>query len=216
MKLEVQMNIILTGIQGSGKGTQAKALSGILNLKHISTGDVLRKHIAEKTEFGLAYEVEYNKGNLAPDSIVFDIINYETTHLDGKTGYILDGFPRTQIQAEWVMENLDIDHIIELAVPRERAMQWALGRGRSDDTEDAINTRFNTYETVTKPAVAYLGVDSVIDGTASETEVTTNILDYLNKGLPLSLKRLVMVGSNWGFLMITITFVIWLIVGWLK
>lgn len=205
------MNIILTGIQGSGKGTQAKALSSIMNLKHISTGDVLRKHISEKTEFGLAYEAEYNKGNLAPDSIIFDIINYETTNLDGRAGYILDGFPRTQIQAEWVMENLDIDHIIELAVPRDRAMQWALGRGRSDDTVDAINARFNTYETVTKPAIDYLTVDKVIDGTVSENDVTTSILNYLNSDQP-SFERLVLVGSNWGFLMIAITFVIWLVV----
>lgn len=210
------MNIILTGIQGSGKGTQAKALSSIMNLKHISTGDVLRKHISEKTEFGLAYENEYNKGNLAPDSIIFDIINYETTNLDGRVGYILDGFPRTQLQAEWVMENLEIDHIIELSVPRDKAMSWALNRGRSDDTEDAINARFNTYETVTKPAIDYLTVDKIIDGTVSEADVTRSILDYLNSDPPPSLERLFTVGANWGFLMITITFIIWLIVGWIK
>ena len=153
-------------------------------LKHISTGDALRKHIADKTEFGIAYEAAYNKGGMAPDDIIFDIIKYETTNLDGYSGYILDGFPRNHTQCAWVYENLNVNFIIELDVPKDQAIAWAMSRGRSDDTVDALNKRINTYLTETKPAINALGnnyaITFIIDGTLGIDVVHTNILSELS------------------------------------
>ena len=151
------MNILIVGIQGSGKGTQSEFLSTYYNLKHISTGDVLRKHIADKTSFGLKYEEEYAKGSLAPDSILFDIVKYETSNLEGKSGYILDGFPRNLPQAEWIVHNLVIDRIIYLVSDNLPTMiSRILARGRIDDNIDAINRRFATFLAETVPTINHI------------------------------------------------------------
>lgn len=182
--IEVHMNIILTGMQGSGKGTQAAMLTKAFTLKHISTGDVLRKHITNKTEFGIAYEAAYNKGGMAPDNIIFDIIKYETTNLDGYNGYILDGFPRNHNQCVWVYDNLDVDFIVRLDVPRDQAIAWAMSRGRSDDTMDALNNRINTYLSETKPAIDGLcnnyAISFNVDGTHDIDSVHNTILSELS------------------------------------
>lgn len=157
------MNIIIAGIQGSGKGTQSALLAETFNLKHISTGDVLRRHIADKTEFGIRYEEENAEGNLAPDEILFEIIQEEITTLDGKAGYILDGFPRTQAQADWATEILDIDYVILLDIPEAVSLARLGRRGRVDDTSSAINNRIATYKEQTLPAVRSMGVDIEID-----------------------------------------------------
>ena len=153
------MNIIIAGIQGSGKGTQSALLAETFNLKHISTGDVLRRHITDKTEFGIKYEEENAKGNLAPDEILFDIVEYETKNLDGKSGYILDGFPRTQAQADWTTETLDVDYVILLDIPEQVATERLKRRGRVDDTVEAITNRIATYKAQTLPAIDSLGID---------------------------------------------------------
>ena len=151
------MNILIVGIQGSGKGTQSEFLSTYYNLKHISTGDVLRQHIADKTPFGLKYEEEYAKGGLAPDSVLFDIVEYETSNLSGKSGYILDGFPRNIAQAEWIVHNLVIDKIIYLVSDNLSTMSSRiLSRGRLDDNYSAINRRFTTFLAETVPAINHV------------------------------------------------------------
>lgn len=178
------MNILLYGMQGSGKGTQATKLTNRFNLKHISTGDALRKHITEQTDLGIAYETEYNKGGLAPDNIIFDIIKHETETLDGFSGYILDGFLRNHKQCVWVYDNLNVDFIIELDVPKDTAINWALSRGRTDDTANALEKRIDTYLTETKPAICTLranyAISFTIDGTDDIDTVHDNILSELS------------------------------------
>ena len=97
------MQLILFGSPGVGKGTQAKIISSKLNIPHISTGDILRQAAAEQTELGKKAKEIMNKGELVPDDIMIGIIKDRLKKKDCKYGFILDGFPRTTVQAE----NLD-------------------------------------------------------------------------------------------------------------
>lgn len=93
------MRIILFGAPGVGKGTQAKILSSKLNAPHISTGDILRQAVKAKTELGMKAQSIMNRGDLVPDDIMIGIIKERLNQHDCKDGFILDGFPRTEIQA---------------------------------------------------------------------------------------------------------------------
>lgn len=111
------MNIVFLGAPGSGKGTQASMLSTELAIPHISTGDLFRSEINNKTETGLKVKSYIDSGNLVPDSVVIDIIKLRISLDDCKQGFILDGFPRTIEQAEMLSEMmLDIKDKINLVV----------------------------------------------------------------------------------------------------
>jgi len=96
------MKLVILGIQGSGKGTQSLKLAKKYGMVHICVGDLLREHIEKKTKIGLEYEEDYKKGKFASDDVIFkmldDVLHKKST---SKTGYILDGFPRTPSQFEW-------------------------------------------------------------------------------------------------------------------
>ena len=94
------MQLILFGSPGVGKGTQAKIISSKLNIPHISTGDILRQAVSEQTELGKKAKEIMNKGELVPDNIMIGIIKDRLKKPDCKNGFILDGFPRTTVQAE--------------------------------------------------------------------------------------------------------------------
>lgn len=105
------MRIILFGAPGVGKGTQAKILSSKLNVPHISTGDILRQSVKDQTELGKKAQVIMNRGDLVPDDIMIGIIKERLNKPDSKEGFILDGFPRTEIQAvalDKLFKELDI------------------------------------------------------------------------------------------------------------
>lgn len=93
------MNILLFGPPGAGKGTQAKKLSVKYNIPHISTGDILRKNVNDRTELGILAKEYMNKGELVPDKILFKLIENRINEEDCKEGYLLDGYPRTMPQA---------------------------------------------------------------------------------------------------------------------
>ena len=94
------MRLILFGSPGVGKGTQAKILSEKLQIPHISTGDILRQSVKDQTDAGKKAELIMNRGELVPDDVMIDIIKDRLNKPDSKKGFILDGFPRTKIQAE--------------------------------------------------------------------------------------------------------------------
>lgn len=94
------MQLLLFGAPGVGKGTQAKLLSSKFNIPHISTGDILRQAVNEQTELGKKAQEIMNRGDLVPDDIMIGIIKYRLSKSDCNNGYILDGFPRTDQQAE--------------------------------------------------------------------------------------------------------------------
>ena len=105
------MRLILFGAPGGGKGTQAKILSTTLNIPHISTGDILRQAVKDQSEMGKKAEEIMNRGDLVPDDIMIGIIKERLSKPDSQNGFILDGFPRTEIQAvalDKLLEELDI------------------------------------------------------------------------------------------------------------
>ena len=105
------MRLILFGGPGVGKGTQAKILSTKLNIPHISTGDILRQAVKDQSEMGIKAAEIMNRGDLVPDDIMIGIIKERLSKPDSQTGFILDGFPRTEIQAvalDKLLEELDI------------------------------------------------------------------------------------------------------------
>lgn len=101
------MDVILFGPPGAGKGTQASAICEALSIPHISTGDIFRKHLKEGTDLGELAKTYMNKGQLVPDSVVCDIVASRLVESDCSGGALLDGFPRTVVQAEMLSSWLD-------------------------------------------------------------------------------------------------------------
>ncbi len=127
------MNLILLGAPGSGKGTQAKKIAEKYNIPQISTGDILRKAVKDKTSLGLRANEYMNKGLLVPDTVVVDIIKERIEEEDCKYGFILDGFPRTLSQAEVLNSILEIkrkkiDAVISLEVDDSSLVKRLSGR----------------------------------------------------------------------------------------
>ena len=127
------MNIIMLGAQGTGKGTVAGLISEQTGLPQISTGDIFRKNISEKTPLGVEADKYISKGNLVPDDITVPMVEDRLTWDDAKNGVILDGFPRTIEQAEKLDEILSglgekIDLVINLVTPKEEIIDRMLTR----------------------------------------------------------------------------------------
>ncbi|MFO7896116.1 MAG: nucleoside monophosphate kinase [Candidatus Cloacimonadales bacterium] len=106
------MNIVLIGVQGSGKGTQAKLLSQALGLPHISSGELFRHHIEAKTKLGIIADSYINRGYLVADQYVYEMVNTELQK--HSQGFILDGFPRTVPQEKYLLANYQIDYVFWL------------------------------------------------------------------------------------------------------
>ena len=123
------MNLILLGAPGAGKGTQAEVISEKLGIPQISTGNILREAVKNGTECGLKAKGYMESGALVPDEVVIGILKDRITEDDCKSGYILDGFPRTVPQAE-ALENMGIiiDKVIEIFVPDETIQGRISGR----------------------------------------------------------------------------------------
>ena len=127
------MRLILLGPPGAGKGTQAKLLAQKFNIQQISTGDILRQAVKNKTEMGLKAKSYMDQGKLVPDSVVIGIIKDRLDNPDCSTGFILDGFPRTIQQAEALslalkQMEMDIDHLIDFEVDFDNLVQRLTGR----------------------------------------------------------------------------------------
>ena len=127
------MNIIMLGAQGTGKGTVAGVISEQTGLPQISTGDIFRKNISEKTPLGVEADKYISKGNLVPDDITVPMVEDRLTWDDAKNGVILDGFPRTIEQAEKLDKILakkgeKIDLVINLVTPKEEIIDRMLTR----------------------------------------------------------------------------------------
>jgi adenylate kinase len=160
----VALNLLLLGPQGSGKGTQAKRINAEYGLPHVATGDMLRDHIARRTELGRRVQPIYDRGDLVPDDLMMELIRDRLSRGDTLPGFILDGFPRTMEQAEALDDLLaEIDReltlVLELQVPdsvsRERLLKRAREEGRADDTPEAIDKRLALYHEKTEPLVSY-------------------------------------------------------------
>jgi adenylate kinase len=150
------LNLILFGPPGSGKGTQAEKLITHFDLKHISTGDLLRSELKAETPLGLEAKKFIDKGELVPDEVVVGMISNQLEVNAGKVkGFIFDGFPRTKPQAEALdkllqFKNTEIKAVLALDVSEEEVVSRILNRGktsgRSDDNNpEIIKNRFLVY-----------------------------------------------------------------------
>jgi len=159
---------IIFGPPGVGKGTQSKLLAEKFSLKHISTGDLLRKEIQEGSEIGKMAREIIERGELVGDDIIFGMLRKEFKNTDKKTytGFILDGFPRTIKQAETLKEMLaemgdgKLDAVISLEaddeIIKERIMKRAIIEGRQDDaSHEVVSERIKTYHLKTKPIISF-------------------------------------------------------------
>jgi len=159
------LNLILFGPPGSGKGTQSEKLIQKYGLKHLSTGDLLRSEIAQKTELGLEAKTLMDKGQLVPDQVVIGMIRSALESNPDAKGFLFDGFPRTSAQAEALdklleMKGTSINMMLSMEVGEEELISRLLKRGatsgRSDDNnEGVIRARIAEYHNKTSAVADY-------------------------------------------------------------
>lgn len=184
---------ILFGPPGAGKGTQAKALAQKYNLRHVSTGDLLRKEIAAGTELGLKAKSLIEKGCLVPDEVVEGMIESEFNSACGIDGFLLDGFPRTIAQAEALDAILakggkSVTAVLSIMIPDEMVISRISGRaaleGRADDADiETIKNRIATYHKQTEPEIEYYrnaGKYHEVDGTGTIEEVRDRLFAVID------------------------------------
>jgi len=149
------MRIILLGPPGAGKGTQAKDLVNKYGIPQISTGDILRKNLAEKTPLGLEAKKFMDAGGLVPDSVVIGIVKERLKEADCKKGYILDGFPRTVPQAEELDKALaemgtPLDKVLSIEVPDEELVKRLSGRRTCRSCQEGYHVMFKAPKVADK------------------------------------------------------------------
>ena len=179
------MKIILIGIQGSGKSTQGNMLSHQFDIPYLSTGHIFREIAKEHTTLGRYVKETINAGILIPDEKVIAIVNEYLQQDEYKNGYILDGFPRTAVQAKEFSNN--IDSVMYLKVSDQEAL-WRIAHrddtAREDETLIAIKKRIETFHKSTTPVIEYYRKQKKlleVDGTMGIKEVNEYILKQLGK-----------------------------------
>lgn len=174
--------ILLIGIQGSGKGTQGTMLADSRGYHLISMGEVLRMYVTGKQRERML------AGELLGDTEIIEIVDRVLKSLPEGEEIILDGFPRTIPQAEWLFGQVkagrfDLNAVFHLVASREAVKQRLLSRGRVDDVEDAIEERFREYELHTAPILGWFkdrGVDVAdVNAERGVEEVNTDLINYL-------------------------------------
>ncbi|HEX6873251.1 MAG TPA: adenylate kinase [Micromonosporaceae bacterium] len=190
------MRLLLIGPPGSGKGTQAERIAAHFGITHISSGELLRQHVAEGTTIGRTVDDAMAKGDLVPDGIVMDVLRKPVEAATRSGGYVLDGFPRTVAQAEaayLIARGLgaSVQVALYLKVPREELIRRMLARaglaGRSDDRQEVMIHRLDVFDELTTPLLEYYAGREVlvtVDGALPVAEVTQSCIDELEKVRP--------------------------------
>ena len=187
------LNLVLFGPPGAGKGTQADFLIEKFKLIHLSTGDLLRSQIAAKTELGIIAKSFMDKGFLAPDLIVIDMIKSKLQENTNANGYIFDGFPRTVEQAKALDILLNeigtpVSGMICLNVDKEELIARLLNRGKTScrpDDQDVsiIENRIRIYHEKTEPLRSYYSAQNKyfkINGMGSVEEIARRLIDTVS------------------------------------
>lgn len=184
-------NVLFFGPQGVGKGTQAAIVAPRLRLAHLSTGDLFRRHMTDKTALGEQIRPLYDAGGLIPDDVTIAMLRAHLAHLHETApalrGVIFDGFPRTVAQAESLDAFLrsrgeEVDAVVYIDAPRSVLVERILSRGRVDDTREAAEERLRLYEEKTEPLLSLFarrGIVHRIDGNQPIEAVTADIVAAL-------------------------------------
>jgi adenylate kinase len=185
------MNLILLGPPGSGKGTQGAILSRRRGLLRVATGDLLRDAVKRGSELGLKAKGFMDRGELVPDEIILELLEDVLSQPEARGGVLMDGFPRTVVQAEKVDRLLAargerVDRVIFFDVPEEELLRRIMGRAkeedRSDDTPEAFRRRVAVYREQTAPLVDYYrrrGILVEIDAVGTVEEIAGRIEEAL-------------------------------------
>ncbi len=187
------MRLLIMGPQGVGKGTQAALLSEHYGIPAISTGDIFRYNLKNKTELGVQAQAYMDRGELVPDDLTNSIVKDRLAMDDAKNGWILDGYPRNIAQVHALDEMLNdlgapLDHAIVLEAGRdvllERMAKRAAEEGRSDDTPEAIAKRLETYDRETAPLLDVYesrGMLISVDGVGEINAINAHIIEQLGE-----------------------------------
>lgn len=183
------MRIIIFGPPGAGKGTQAEQIKNKYNIPHLSTGEIFRNAIKDETELGHRVKSMLDNGELVPDETVVELVREELEKPAYQEGYILDGFPRTETQAQKYDNLLDkrgesLTAFILLKVPEQVLVDRILSRGedRSDDTEEKVKKRLDVFWNETMPVKEHYqkqGLVEEISGTGTIEDVFEHIRDVV-------------------------------------
>jgi adenylate kinase len=163
------VKVLMLAPPGGGKGTQGSRLAKELGVEHISSGDVLRAEVEDRTALGRDVKAHMAAGRLAPDELVSRVV---LAKLGRRDGYVLDGYPRTLSQAE----GLEFDAVVYLQVPDSVVERRLLARGRADDTRDVIAERLREYREDTQPLIEhYRDVLVDVDGDRPEDQIAADL-----------------------------------------
>jgi adenylate kinase len=183
----VALNVLLLGPQGAGKGTQAKRISAEYGLPHIASGEILRAEMDAGTELGNRVKDVYDRGDLVSDDLMIELIRNRLEQPDTDAGFVLDGFPRTTVQAEAldsmfsdIGRNFSVTFALQIPdeVAFDRLRRRAELEGRADDTDEAIQRRLDNYHRETEPLIEYYrtrGNLVPIHGNRTENEVFAEV-----------------------------------------
>ena len=188
--------LLIIGPPGSGKGTQAERISDRLGVVAISTGDIFRAHVRGGTPLGVEGRKYMDGGDFVPDSVTNEMVRSRLSQDDVGTGFLLDGYPRTAAQIDYLdgvlaARELTLDLVLQLTAHDEELVKRLLGRaretGRSDDNEAVIRHRLDLYHDQTEAVVAAYAKRTIltrVDGIGAVDDVTDRVMDAIDDKVP--------------------------------